>query len=245
LVVLGLFVIAPVAAQDIAEPVPYPPGVPIGDSAEAKRFSLDEILTYKALDSYSQPAWMDQLVADGVIPPVEERLPKEPQVLLTSAMSDGLGEYGGVWRDFSGSNREGWNWCAGQTQGWYGINYIYAEGLVKSGPTFMRNDAVEPFPNLAKSWTWSEDGYELTMDLIEGAKWSDGAPFSAADVMFTWNDIILDDNVNSRTKRSTFQINGEDINLEATRLHHQMDLPGAVPHPDAVPDGFPGLRCLC
>ena len=211
---LGLLMVAPLAAQDVMDPVPYPPGTPIGDSAPIVRFDLDEILTYKALDSYSQPAWMDALVADGTLPPVEERLPDEPQVLLTSAMSDGIGQYGGVWRDFSGSTRQGWNFCAGQSQGWYGINYIYGESLVKSGPMFMRGDAVEPLPNLAKSWAWSDDGTQLTMELISGAKWSDGAPFSADDVMFTWEHIILDDNVNSWTKRGSWQIGGEDITLE-------------------------------
>jgi peptide/nickel transport system substrate-binding protein len=35
---------------------------------------------------------------------------------------------------------------------------------------------MEPLPNLAKSWSWSDDGKVLTMKLIEGAKWSDGDP---------------------------------------------------------------------
>ncbi len=138
----------------------------------------------------------------------------EPQVFLASGMSSGLGEYGGVWRDFSACPTEGWNLGAGQTQGWFGINIIYVEGLLKSGPIFMRNDAIEPFPNLAKSWEWNEDGTELTMELIEGAKWSDGEPFDATDVMFTWEHMILDPNVNSQTSRSTWQIEGEDVMLE-------------------------------
>ncbi len=33
--------------------------------------------------------------------------------------------------------------------------------------------------------------------------------------MFTWEHIILDDNVNSATSRTTWQIGGEDITLEA------------------------------
>jgi len=144
LLLLAILLLAvPLVAQDgPADPVPYLPGTPIAGGSELVRFDLDEILTYQALDSYSQPEWMDQLVADGVLPPVEERLPVEPQVLLESGMKDGLGEYGGVWRDFSGAGREGWNNCAGQTQGWFGINYIYQESLVKSGPMFMRADAV-------------------------------------------------------------------------------------------------------
>jgi peptide/nickel transport system substrate-binding protein len=70
-------------------------------------------------------------------------------------------------------------------------------------------------PNLAKSWEWSEDGTELTMHLIKGAKWSDGTVFTSRDVLFTWEDMILDPNVQSWTSRSTWQIDGKDITLEA------------------------------
>ena len=200
---------------EVQGPIPYPEGVPMAGSREPRKFALDEILTYKALPEYHQPEWMDALVANGTLPPVEERLPKEPQVLLTSGMSDGPGMYGGVWRDFSASPTEGWNLGAGQTQGYFGTEYISEESLVKTGPMFMRGDKAEPLPNLAKSWEWSEDGYELTMHLIEGAKWSDGDPFTSEDVMFTWEDLILDDNVSSWTSRSTWQIDGEDVELEA------------------------------
>jgi len=195
--------------------IPYPEGVPMVGSREAKKYNLDEMITYKALPEYHQAPWLDKFVQDGTLPPVEERLPKEPQVFLKSGMSDGIGQYGGVWRDFSACPTEGWNLGAGQTQGWFGINIIYQEALLKSGPIFLRKDKIEPFPNLAKSWEWSDDGKELTMHLIEGAKWSDGEPFTSDDVMFTWNDLILDPNVNSSTSRTTWQIEGEDISLEA------------------------------
>ncbi len=191
----------------------YPEGVPLGTGPEAKRFKLEEVLTYKALPGYHQAPWLDALVADGTLPPVEERLPKEPQVMLASGMSTGIGTYGDVWRDFSACPTEGWNLGAGQTQGWFGINIIYEEALLVAGPLF-RAEKVEPWPNLAKSWEWSDDGYELTMHLIEGASWSDGEPFTADDVMFTWEYFILDPNVNSTTSRTSWQIGGKDINLE-------------------------------
>jgi peptide/nickel transport system substrate-binding protein len=200
---------------DVVGAIPYPEGIPMIGGAEPKKFPLDEMIVYKALDSYSQPEWMDALVANGTLPPVEERLPKEPQVFLVSGMSTGLGEYGDIWRDFSACPTEGWNLGAGQTQGWFGINIIYQEALLKTGPIWMRSDSVDPFPNLAKSWEWSEDGFELTMHLIEGAKWSDGDPFDSKDVMFTWEHLILDPNVNHNTSRSSWQIDGEDVTLEA------------------------------
>ena len=200
---------------EVVGAIPYPEGVPMaGATGEARRFAVEDVFVYQALDEYNQADWMDALVANGTLPPVEERLPNEPQVMLASGMSAGIGQYGGVWRDFSACPTEGWNLGAGQTQGWFGINIIYEEALVVTGPLF-RSEKVEPWPNLAKSWEWSDDGTELTMHLIEGAKWSDGAPFSSEDVMFTWEHLILDPNVRASSSRTAWQIGGEDINLEA------------------------------
>ncbi len=42
-------------------------------------------------------------------------------------------------------------------------------------------------PDLASSWSWSEDGKELTFKLRPGVKWHDGKPFTAADVKCTWD----------------------------------------------------------
>src|ERR1700730_7004903 len=42
-------------------------------------------------------------------------------------------------------------------------------------------------PELADSWSWSEDGNRLTFKLHPGVKWHDGKPFTAADVRCTWD----------------------------------------------------------
>ena len=42
-------------------------------------------------------------------------------------------------------------------------------------------------PDLAESWSWSEDGNELTFKLRQGVKWHDGKPFTAKDVKCTWD----------------------------------------------------------
>src|SRR5437763_9211860 len=42
-------------------------------------------------------------------------------------------------------------------------------------------------PDLAESWSWSEDGNELTFKLRHGVKWHDGKPFTAADVKCTFD----------------------------------------------------------
>src|SRR5438477_5858580 len=42
-------------------------------------------------------------------------------------------------------------------------------------------------PDLAESWSWSEDGTELTFKLRSGVKWHDGKPFIAKDVKCTFD----------------------------------------------------------
>jgi len=42
-------------------------------------------------------------------------------------------------------------------------------------------------PDLAKAWRWSNDGKDLTFTLQEGVKWHDGQPFTAKDVVCTFD----------------------------------------------------------
>ncbi|MDB5528222.1 MAG: transporter substrate-binding protein [Devosia sp.] len=190
---LGVSLIA-TQAQTATAVLPDPPE--FAAQSEPVFVGVSDIQEYKALPEYHQPAWMDKFVADGTIPPVAERLPKEPLVFKTGNMPDGVGVYGDVMRHVIGGRPEGWNYIAGQSQGWGGIDIGLSECLTRTGPLFeVKADELEPLPNLAKSWEWSEDGHQLTMHLIEGAKWSDGDPFDAEDVMFYWNDNVLDPNV--------------------------------------------------
>ncbi|WP_435737926.1 ABC transporter substrate-binding protein [Cellulosimicrobium sp. PMB13] len=50
----------------------------------------------------------------------------------------------------------------------------------------LASDA-EPTPLLATGFEWNEDGTVLTITTREGVSWSDGEPFTAADVAFTFN----------------------------------------------------------
>ena len=42
-------------------------------------------------------------------------------------------------------------------------------------------------PDLATGWSWNEDKTELTFPLREGVTWHDGKPFTAKDVVCTWD----------------------------------------------------------
>jgi peptide/nickel transport system substrate-binding protein len=45
-------------------------------------------------------------------------------------------------------------------------------------------------PDLATSWSWNEEGTELTLPLRQSVKWHDGKPFTAEDVKCTWDMLI-------------------------------------------------------
>jgi peptide/nickel transport system substrate-binding protein len=53
-----------------------------------------------------------------------------------------------------------------------------------------QNRAESIVPDLATSWSWSEDGTELTFKLRDGVKWHDGKPFTAADIECTY-DLLM------------------------------------------------------
>ena len=115
---------APAAAPAgaVKPPIPYPDPPPLDlGGGEARRQPISEIVAYKALPEYSEPDYVKKLVDEGKLPPVKDRLPKEPQVLLTSGMKDGIGEYGDLWRGFSACPTAGYNRMAGVSAGWFGI----------------------------------------------------------------------------------------------------------------------------
>lgn len=89
----------------------------------------------------------------------------------------------------------------------------------------------EVIPNLAKSWEISEDNLQYTFHLRKGIHWSDGHPFTADDVIFTWSaffakktdpktgELLLDEEGRPQYRyntRSTFsqQINGQEPKFE-------------------------------
>ena len=59
--------------------------------------------------------------------------------------------------------------------------------LVMFDQHVKQNSMQSIVPDLATSWSWSEDGTQLTFPLRQGVKWHDGRPFTANDVKCTWD----------------------------------------------------------
>src|SRR5204863_1275751 len=87
--------------------------------------------------------------------------------------------------------------------------------LVIFDQTKRQNSSDGIVPELATSWTWSEDGKTLTFALRQGVTWHDGRPFTAADVKCTWELL-------TGTARESFKINfrkGWWANVEAVKVN--------------------------
>ncbi len=67
-------------------------------------------------------------------------------------------------------------------------------GVQQSGHVRPAREAEQPAdrscPIWRPSWSWNEEGTELTFTLRQGVKWHDGKPFTAKDVQCTW-DLLL------------------------------------------------------
>ena len=67
-------------------------------------------------------------------------------------------------------------------------------------------------PGLAEFWTNSPDGKTWTFKLRKNLRWSDGAPLTADDVIFTWNGVIYNPSINT-VSRDPFIINGRKFTV--------------------------------
>ena len=102
------------------------------------------------------------------LPPVEERLPRNPAVVVGP---DGLGYYGGTWRR-----------CAGSA--WEFYRKVCYESFLRHDPSGRLQ------PGLAYKWEVSPDNRVCTLHLRKGQKWSDGHPYTSQDVLWVCNAVI-------------------------------------------------------
>jgi peptide/nickel transport system substrate-binding protein len=75
----------------------------------------------------------------------------------------------------------------------------------------INRGSLKTEPALAKSWSVSRDGRQYTLQLRHGVRFSDGEPFSADDVTFSFR-VYLDDKVDS-SQRDLLLVGGKPITV--------------------------------
>ena len=133
---------------------------------------------------------------EGNVPPVEERLPEEPLVVVPY---DEIGQYGGRFSGVSVGPE------AGNSE-WLSVRHV--------NPVRFLYDLQTIVPNMAKSYEWTSDYTELTVTLRRGYRWSDGAPFTTEDIVFWWEDIMTNKDLFPEVP-SYWVYGGEPMQVEA------------------------------
>jgi peptide/nickel transport system substrate-binding protein len=76
-----------------------------------------------------------------------------------------------------------------------GVSFGY-QGFVYDGSLLgLDEDTLEYEPNMAESYSISEDGLTFTFNLRQDMKWSDGEPLTAQDYKWTYDQVIKPENV--------------------------------------------------
>ena len=76
------------------------------------------------------------------------------------------------------------------------FGYLY-DPLIQDDPV---TGELMPKSGLAESWQISDDKQKIIITLKDGLKWSDGKPLTVDDIIFTYNDIYLNDKIPSSFK---------------------------------------------
>ena len=114
------------------------------------------------------------------LPPVEDRLPDEPLVVVPY---ESVGQYGGTINFLSNATEAG-------TSDMLSTRHV---NLLR-----FADDLSTIVPNVAKDYEWNDDFTTLTFTLRKGHKWSNGEPFIARDVEFWYEDLMMNPNIREK-----------------------------------------------
>jgi peptide/nickel transport system substrate-binding protein len=105
------------------------------------------------------------------------------------------GTRGGTFYASAISEPKGWNSVTSHENSTSQYTNIMMRGLIDIDP-----NTAAIVPELARSWDLAEDGLEIIFHLRRGLRWSDGEPFTADDVIFTFNDLYYNEDVDTDTR---------------------------------------------
>ena len=168
---------------------------------------ITSLVGFATVLAYNENPMFAEKVKKGELPPVEERLPKEPLVVTPY---DGIGTYGGTLRGISISYESG----TSEIMAWRHVNMVRFD-----------DDCSTIVPNVAKEWRWNDDFTEILFRLREGHRWSDGAPFTVDDVVFWMDDIILNNEIHKATPSPWGSVGSSVEKIDDVTVKFKFDKP--------------------
>jgi len=198
------------AAEPTKAPAPAPTTAPAPTAAPAKAAEPTKAPAAAApASAFKEAPMLADMVKAGKLPPVDQRLPKEPQVVKT--FKD-VGAYGNTLR-FGQPDSGPWSFTCLRCTGLF--EYDFANSQIKM--------------SMGKAYKFSPDATTFTIELRSGQKWSDGTPFTADDIMFWWEDV--ENNKDLRPARDKFwQAGGKDPTFKKVS-DTVLEITFAIPYP--------------
>ncbi|MBZ0295669.1 MAG: ABC transporter substrate-binding protein [Anaerolineae bacterium] len=191
---LALLTFMPAVAQDSVGP--------------ATIHNLDEYVaaTGTEITEFHEAPSLAEKVAAGELPPVEERLPENPIVIVPW---NEVGQYGGTlrWDEFT-------------------VDYDHYFRHILNTQTALRDASVTTYynsgpgspdparPFVFEGWEQNDDATEFTIHLRKGLKWSDGVELTTEDVRFRLEDEIFSEELNPGLTSRPYIWGGEPMQLD-------------------------------
>ena len=116
----------------------------------------------------------------------------------------------------------------------FGLTY---EGLIRENPLTGKTE-----PALAESWQISDDKLKIIFTLRKDLKWSDGKPLTADDVIFSYNQLYLNEEIPSNA-RDGLRI-GQSRAFPTVKKINNLQVEFTIPEPFAPFLGSTGLSIL-
>ncbi|MDK1493770.1 ABC transporter substrate-binding protein [Sinorhizobium sp. 7-81] len=149
------------------------------------------VLPPRLLAAGTEAEALAPLVAEGKLPPLNERLPKTPRVINVAAMGRTPGRHGGVIRSLIGSAKD--------------IRLMTVYGYCR---LVGYDEALNLKADVLESYETVEDRI-FTLRLREGHKWSDGTPLTTEDFRYCWEDVLLNEDLSPAGLPTALVMDGE------------------------------------
>lgn len=201
-----------------AEPKPAAPTAVTKPAAPVSK-ELKSPVVKTIPKKFNDPPMLAELVKAGKLPPIDQRLPEEPLVVQPF---DEIGSYGGTFRD---GERATARWGPGFSSNEHVLNYF--RNLLNQTAD---NKGFEP--GVAKDWKISDDQKTYTLTLRKGLKFSDGKPFTSKDVLFWYEDILLNKEITPSVDQA-FRQGNEVMKIEAPD-DYTLVFKHAAPYPSFI-----------
>ena len=150
----------------------------------------------QASDALKEPPYLEPMVKSGDLPPMAERLPKQPLVVDFDLNDKSVGRYCCELQLLMGKTKD--------------IRMVTVYGYARLiGFDFnfdLKPDILESFE--------SEEGRIFTLKIREGHKWSDGHPFTAEDFRYYFEDVASDPELSASGLPQVLLSNGKPPKFE-------------------------------